>query len=92
MTQPRIRLSSISQGKGESLAGERSHAFESARSILKKEGLLRVQRLRQHIERTCSTLEGGDMEMKELIKYIAKALVDKPEEVVVTEIEGSRPL
>lgn len=26
--------------------------------------------------------------MKELISYIAKALVDKPEEVVVTEIEG----
>jgi len=32
------------------------------------------------------------MEMKELITYIAKALVDKPEEVVVTEIEGSKPL
>ncbi|MBW1829942.1 MAG: KH domain-containing protein [Deltaproteobacteria bacterium] len=28
--------------------------------------------------------------MKELIAYIAKALVDKPEEVVVTEIEGSQ--
>ena len=28
--------------------------------------------------------------MKELIKYIAKALVDKPEEVVVTEIEGEQ--
>jgi predicted RNA-binding protein YlqC (UPF0109 family) len=26
--------------------------------------------------------------MKDLIAYIAKALVDKPEEVVVTEIEG----
>ena len=26
--------------------------------------------------------------MKELITYIAKALVDKPEEVVVTEIKG----
>lgn len=26
--------------------------------------------------------------MKELIEYIAKALVDNPEEVVVTEIEG----
>ena len=26
--------------------------------------------------------------MKDLIKYIAKALVDNPEEVVVTEIEG----
>ena len=28
--------------------------------------------------------------MKELITYIAKALVDKPEEVVVTEIKGER--
>ena len=30
------------------------------------------------------------MEMKELIEYIAKALVDKPEEVIVTEIEGEQ--
>ena len=28
--------------------------------------------------------------MKELISYIAKALVDKPEEVTVTEIEGEQ--
>ena len=28
--------------------------------------------------------------MKELILYIAKALVDKPEDVVVTEIEGEQ--
>jgi len=28
--------------------------------------------------------------MKELISYIAKALVDKPEEVLVTEIEGEQ--
>ena len=28
--------------------------------------------------------------MKELITHIAKALVDKPEEVVVTEIKGVR--
>lgn len=28
--------------------------------------------------------------MKELIEYIAKALVDKSEEVVVTEIEGEQ--
>ncbi len=28
--------------------------------------------------------------MKDLIAYIAKALVDEPEEVVVTEIEGSQ--
>ena len=30
------------------------------------------------------------MEMKDLILYIAKALVDKPEEVTVTEIEGEQ--
>jgi predicted RNA-binding protein YlqC (UPF0109 family) len=30
------------------------------------------------------------MEMKDLIAYIAKALVDKPEEVAVTEIEGEQ--
>ena len=28
--------------------------------------------------------------MKELVKDIARALVDKPEEVMVTEIEGQR--
>ena len=28
--------------------------------------------------------------MKDLIAYIAKVLVDKPEEVVVTEIEGEQ--
>lgn len=28
--------------------------------------------------------------MKDLITYIAKALVDKPEEVVVTEIKGEQ--
>jgi hypothetical protein len=28
--------------------------------------------------------------MKELVTYIARALVDKPEEVVVTEKEGER--
>ena len=28
--------------------------------------------------------------MKDLITYIAKALVDKPEEVAVTEIEGEQ--
>ena len=28
--------------------------------------------------------------MKDLIVYIAKALVDKPEEVMVTEIEGQQ--
>ncbi|MCD6561069.1 MAG: RNA-binding protein [Desulfobacteraceae bacterium 4484_190.1] len=28
--------------------------------------------------------------MKDLIAYIAKALVDKPDEVVITEIEGAQ--
>jgi predicted RNA-binding protein YlqC (UPF0109 family) len=30
------------------------------------------------------------MEMKDLIAYIAKALVDKPEDVVVSEIAGEQ--
>jgi len=30
------------------------------------------------------------IEMKDLISYIAKALVDKPEEVTVTEVEGEQ--
>ncbi len=33
---------------------------------------------------------GALITMKDLIAYIAKALVDKPEEVVVTEIEGEQ--
>lgn len=28
--------------------------------------------------------------MKELVKYLAKAIVDKPEEVLVTEVEGDK--
>jgi len=32
----------------------------------------------------------GLMRMKDLIAYIAKALVDKPEGVMVTEIEGQQ--
>ncbi len=28
--------------------------------------------------------------MKELVKYIAEALVDRPEEVVVSEVEGEQ--
>jgi predicted RNA-binding protein YlqC (UPF0109 family) len=30
------------------------------------------------------------MEMKELIEYIAKVLVDNPDEVKVTELEGKQ--
>ena len=30
--------------------------------------------------------------MKDLVAYIAKALVDKPEEVVATEIEGQQSI
>jgi len=30
------------------------------------------------------------MQMKELITYIAQALVDNPEDVVVTEVEGAQ--
>jgi predicted RNA-binding protein YlqC (UPF0109 family) len=32
----------------------------------------------------------GMMEMKELIEYIAKVLVDNPDEVRVTELEGKQ--
>ena len=32
----------------------------------------------------------GDKEMKELIEYIAKSLVDHPDMVKVTEVEGER--
>jgi predicted RNA-binding protein YlqC (UPF0109 family) len=32
----------------------------------------------------------GGIDMKDLIAYIAKALVDKPEEVSVAEIEGEQ--
>jgi len=34
--------------------------------------------------------EGRKMEMKELIEYIAKVLVDNPDEVSVTELEGKQ--
>jgi uncharacterized protein len=33
---------------------------------------------------------GEKMEMKELIEYIAKVLVDNPENVSVTELEGKQ--
>jgi predicted RNA-binding protein YlqC (UPF0109 family) len=33
---------------------------------------------------------GEKMEMKDLIEYIAKVLVDNPEEVSVTELEGKQ--
>jgi len=35
-------------------------------------------------------MDGGLLDMKDLIAYIAKALVDRPEEVAVTEIEGEQ--
>ena len=34
----------------------------------------------------------GRNEMKDLVEYIAKALVDKPEEVLITEIEGQHSI
>jgi predicted RNA-binding protein YlqC (UPF0109 family) len=34
--------------------------------------------------------EGRKMEMKDLIEYIAKVLVDNPDEVSVTELEGKQ--
>jgi uncharacterized protein len=33
---------------------------------------------------------GGESDMKELVEMIAKALVDNPEQVVVTEVEGEQ--
>ncbi len=36
------------------------------------------------------TYLGGDSEMKELIEYIAKSLVDQPDAVKVTEVESER--
>ncbi len=33
---------------------------------------------------------GGEAVLKELIEYIAKALVDNPEQVKVSEIEGEK--
>ena len=33
---------------------------------------------------------GGEADMKELVEMIAKALVDNPEQVVVTEVEGEQ--
>lgn len=35
-------------------------------------------------------MEKGDSNMKELIEYIAKSLVDNPDRVDVTEVEGER--
>jgi predicted RNA-binding protein YlqC (UPF0109 family) len=37
-----------------------------------------------------STAKKGEGAMKDLISYIAKALVDNPEEVTVSEVEGNQ--
>jgi predicted RNA-binding protein YlqC (UPF0109 family) len=37
-----------------------------------------------------STANIGDVAMKDLIEYIAKALVDNPESVSVSEVEGNQ--
>jgi predicted RNA-binding protein YlqC (UPF0109 family) len=37
-----------------------------------------------------NVLRAEDREMKELIEYIAKSLVDQPDAVKVTEVEGER--
>jgi predicted RNA-binding protein YlqC (UPF0109 family) len=39
-----------------------------------------------------STVSGGNAAMKDLISQIAKALVDHPEQVTVTEVEGGQTL
>ena len=35
-------------------------------------------------------MDGALLDMKDLIAYIARALVDRPEDVAVTEIEGEQ--
>jgi len=35
-------------------------------------------------------MSDGDPSMKELVSFIAKALVDKPDEVVVNEVQGEQ--
>jgi len=37
-----------------------------------------------------NTLNQGDLFMKELIEYIAKALVDNPDQVLVSEVSGDQ--
>jgi predicted RNA-binding protein YlqC (UPF0109 family) len=39
---------------------------------------------------TLGRYAGGEGSMKELVAYIARSLVDKPEEVTVDEIEGNQ--
>lgn len=53
-----------------------------------KEQRLTVNEAHSRSERPRDGRMGG--EMKDLIAYLAKALVDKPEEVVVTAIEGQQ--
>jgi len=35
-------------------------------------------------------MNSGELSMKDLISFIAKALVDKPDEVVVSEVKGEQ--
>ncbi len=39
-------------------------------------------------QRRCLDASGGEAMLKDLVEYLAKALVDNPEEVKVTEVEG----
>jgi len=39
-------------------------------------------------QRRCLDASGGEAMLKDLVEYLAKALVDNPEEVNVTEVEG----
>jgi predicted RNA-binding protein YlqC (UPF0109 family) len=39
-------------------------------------------------QRLCLDASGGEAMLKDLVEYLAKALVDNPEEVKVTEVEG----
>jgi uncharacterized protein len=83
--------SRTSRRQSEVLAGQGSRADKFRPGAFEKERDIEISFHGQLIRRV------GDnpshrrrIEMKELIEYIAKALVDKPEEVVVTEIEGEQ--
>ncbi|NOQ96083.1 MAG: KH domain-containing protein [Desulfobacterales bacterium] len=67
---------------------EAQSAIEGLNGKELKGRMLKVSEAHSRSERPRDGRMGG--EMKDLIAHIAKALVDKPEEVVVTEIEGQQ--
>ncbi len=67
---------------------EAQSAIEGLNGKELKGRMLKVSEAHSRSERPRDGRMGG--EMKDLIAYLAKALVDKPEEVVVTAIEGQQ--